>query len=136
MKKVLVLFIAGIILSSCIPTYQLRSDCDINTADLFKNLTSLLSEEGSTVENANTELGFLQASKKVTTNFSIPEGIYFWKFSFNKGSLKAYSYHRLSSGSEYYDNDKASRTYQKHYWTIRDYLGKVCKNVEIVEIKD
>lgn len=128
----------AILLTSCGTTvYQLKTDCNKDTEDLFKAIAMALSEENFLIKQNDAKLGYLQAETIPSFNIWIGANeIRYWVFQKVEDKVTASAkvayitqnvFGATTGGSETYYNDKTHKDWT-WYWSVRNKIENVCGN--------
>ena len=137
--KAYIFFIIFLLLSSCGTTvWQMQTNCEINTEELFKQISVALFQENFIIKESNISLGYLQAesSPRLGGYLNKESVIRYWIFQVHNGKLIAKAKEVLTL---YDDNGVISNIREKYYnddtsykdtwyWKVRNELGKICMN--------
>jgi hypothetical protein len=138
MKKYFLIIALLISLTSCATTvWQLKTDCNSNTEDLFKKITIILMQENFLIKVNDPKIGYLQA--ETVPSFSIWTGTNetrYWIFQVQDNKVTAQAkvvyiqqniFGATTGGTETYYNDEAHSDWT-WYWSVRNELEKICGN--------
>ncbi|MEJ5244312.1 MAG: hypothetical protein WHV28_01235 [Bacteroidota bacterium] len=125
-----------LLLNSCGTTvWQLKTDCNSNTEDLFKRISMILMQENFLIKQNDPKIGYLQA--ETTPNYSFWTGMNetrYWIIIVQDNKVTAQAkvvytqqnvFGATSGGTEVYYNDKAHSDWT-WYWNVRNELEKTC----------
>ena len=139
MKKIIVLFLSAIIMSSCGTTvWQMKTDCNASPEELFKKIAVVLMQENFLIKANDIQLGYLQAESVPEFNPWLGEVTKYWVFqiqnyqssplTINKVTARAYIVYKMTnaSGQVYFHDDSDPKT--TWYWSVRNGLENICAN--------
>lgn len=128
--------IAAMIASSCsMPKVELRTECDVATDVLLRQIQIELLELGFDIKGADFEAGYLRASiYRSTPGVAYSNWQVTWSFREVQGEIVAY-YEQNSAGILKYGDDSADRSIDL-YWNVRNRLEELCRHkIRFVEIE-
>ena len=138
MKKYFLIIALLISLTSCATTvWQLKTDCNSNTEDLFKKISIILMQENFLIKANDSKIGYLQAETVPSLNAwtGMIETRY-WIFQVQDSKVTAQAkvvytkqnvFGATTEGTEIYYNDEVHSDWT-WYWSIRNELEKICGN--------
>jgi len=142
--KHIVIGLLSLLLVSCGTTmYQLRTDCDMDTKEVFRHITTILMEENLNISHSDMDLGYLKAeSTSEFNNYLKAEISKMWVFQKRDGFVLAHAkkttiykneYGAITRTDEEYCNDYCNSDWS-WYWNIRNELERLCGGrIRIIE---
>ncbi|HPI19693.1 MAG TPA: hypothetical protein PKY56_04920 [Candidatus Kapabacteria bacterium] len=128
-----------VLLSSCSTTvWQLQTECESNTEEVFKHISVALFQENFIIKESNVSLGYLIAEHSLGKSGFLNREVVirYWIFQVNNEKILAKAKEVYTS---YDDNGSISDVKEKYYndetsikdtwyWTVRNKLENICMN--------
>jgi hypothetical protein len=135
--KISILFLAlFMLLTSCGTTvWQLQTECNATTEDLFRKISVILMQENFIIKANDPKSGYLQAETAPSYNIWLGTNeIRYWQFQVIDNKVVAQAkvvnvqqnlFGATTGSSEHYFNDDAHSDWT-WYWNVRNELEKLC----------